>query len=74
MNRNSIAVALELLTGKPVTILCVHCLNKVDPHEAKYAKRVGGTGFCVRCPYTDGPELFVVGMSTQEACALDVAA
>ena len=74
VNANTLAAAVDLMTGKPCTVLCVHCLNDVDPHESIVAKRVGGhgTGFCVRCPYADGPELFVVAMSTVDACAIDL--
>ncbi len=60
MSANALAAATEILSGKPCTVLCVYCLHDVDPHETHVAKRVGGTGYCVRCPYTDGPELFVI--------------
>ena len=71
---NSLALALETMTGKPTTVLCVGCLERADPHETKVAKRVGGPGYCYCCPYTDGPELFIVGMTTAEAGAIEVAA
>ncbi len=74
ISANSLAAATEILSGKPCTVLCVYCLHKVDPHEERVAKRVGGVGFCVRCPYTDGPELFVVAVSTADACAVDAVA
>jgi hypothetical protein len=73
VSANALAAATEIVSGKPCTVLCVWCLHAVDPHEERVAKRVGGTGFCVRCPYTDGPELFVVAVSTADACAIDVA-
>ncbi len=82
LHANSMALALEIMTGKATTVLCVHCLNKADPQETRIAKRVGGLGYCYLCPYTDGPELFIVVMSTwlaslaknsYEANAIDVA-
>ena len=74
LQANSMALALEIMTGKPATVLCVGCLEKADPHETRVSKRVGGPGFCYCCPYTDGPELFIVAMSTSEATAIEVPA
>lgn len=68
MSANAMAAAVDLVTHKPCTVLCCWCLDAVDPHEALIAHRTGGPGFCVRCPYTNGPDLFVVAISTYEAC------
>lgn len=70
LNANALAVALETLTGRPLTVLCVHCLHDVDPHEERYAKRVGNVGYCYRCPAVK--ELFVVGVEPWKTKAIDV--
>jgi hypothetical protein len=72
LNANSMALGLEILSGKPFTVLCVDCLETADPTESKISRRVGGPGHCCACPYTDGPELFIVNMTLADATAIDV--
>lgn len=71
MNANRVAVAMELLTGTPCTVLCVRCLHHVDPTENTVAKRLRTRGMCARCRHADAPELYMVGMPAAYALAVD---